>query len=126
MNRFQILSRGLIRTRGKMNKIETLYSLELAADPDVVFWMFEPMTLRISHPAEGQPAKYTPDFLVMLSDGLTFIDDVKPPGNFDDNASIVRIKSCAELFPLWKFRIVKAKLKRDQMPRESAFTFKTL
>lgn len=124
--RFTILSRGLKRTRGEMNKVEKAWSEELTADPNVADWWFEPFTLRISHPEEGQPAKYTPDFLVLMTDGLTYVDDVKPPGNFDDNASIVRIKSCAELFPLWIFRIVKKKLKRDCKPGESVFDLKTV
>jgi hypothetical protein len=109
-----------------MNKVEKAWSEELTANPNVADWWFEPFTLRISHPEDGQPAKYTPDFLVLMADGLTYVDDVKPPGNFDDNASIVRIKSCAELFPLWVFRIVKKKLKRDCKPGESVFNLKTV
>lgn len=125
-SRFKILSRGLKRTRGEMNKVELAWSEELTANPNVADWWFEPFTLRISHPEEGQPAKYTPDFLVLMTDGLTYVDDVKPPGKFDDLASGVRIKACAELFPLWVFRIVKKKLKRDCKPGESEFNLKTV
>ena len=112
-HRFKHLSRGLRRTRGERNKTEAKYEAELMVEPGVVRVWFEPFTIRISHPESGQPARYTPDFMVLMEDGTTYIDDVKPPGNIDDKASGVRIKACAELFPLWIFRIVKAKRKKD-------------
>lgn len=115
-HRFQRLSRGLCRTRGEMNKTETAYAAYLdglVQGGEIHSWKFEPLTLRISHPPAGQPAKYTPDFLIVASDGTTYLDDVKPPGNFSDNASIVRIKACAELFPWWVFRIAKQRRKQD-------------
>lgn len=104
-SRFDILSRGLKRVRGTMNKLETQYSEALSADPDVYKWWFEPLTLRLSHPDGGQPARFAPDFLVLYQDGTTCLDDVKP--NFGaDFAAGVRVKCAAELFPLWKFRRV--------------------
>lgn len=112
MNRFRILSRGLNRTRGEMNKTEQRYADWLSASEDVADWWFEPLTIRLSHPSEGQPAKYTPDFLVLMTDGRTFLDDVKS-GGLDDNAAIVRIKCAAELYPLWVFRLVKPIARRD-------------
>ena len=113
MNRFKILSRGLNRERGKMNKTEAAYSLLLTADESVARWWFEPFSLRLSHPESGTGARYTPDFLVLMEDGSTYVDDTKAPGKFDDSASIVRIKAAAELFPLWRFRIVKQRRKKD-------------
>ena len=111
-SRFDGLSRGRRAERGEMNKTEALYSQLLTADPDVYAWWFEPMTIRISHPETGQPAKVTPDFMVVMQNGATFIDDVKGTGP-DDNASIVRMKAAAELYPLWLFRIVKKQKKKD-------------
>lgn len=67
---------------------------------------------RLSHPPGGQPAKLTPDFLVLMTDGTTFVEDVKS-GGLDDNAAIVRMKAAAELFPLWVFRLVRPIPKRD-------------
>ena len=89
-----------------MNNAEKAYSLFLSADPNVAKWWFEPGTLRLSHPPAGQPAKYTPDFMVLMKDGTTYIDDVKASKGFDDNAAIVRIKCAAEQYPLWIFRTV--------------------
>jgi len=96
-----------------MNKGETAYSIILTADPDVAEWWFEPFSLRISHPRAGQPARYTPDFLVLMADGTTYVDDVKAKKQFDDKAGIVRAKACAELYQLWVFRLIHPKLKRD-------------
>lgn len=111
-SRFNTLSKGRRAKRGERNKTEARYELELKADPRVVGVWFEPLTLRLSHPAAGQPAKYTPDFLVLMSDGSTYLDDVKGSG-LDDNAAIVRLKCAAELFPLWIFRLAKERRKKD-------------
>ena len=112
-SRYTILSRGLKRTRGEMNRAEKKYAESLGLDSEVFRFWFEPFSLRLSNPSKGQGARYTPDFMVLMNDGTTYIDDVKPPGNFDDNASIVRIKTAAEMFPLWRFRVVKAKRVKD-------------
>ncbi len=106
MNRYKHLSKGLRRTRGEMNATEKAYSIELSRNPSVVRWWFEPMSLQLSHPVTGQPARYTPDFMILLSDGTTIMDDVKAKKGFDDAASGVRIKAAAELYPLWIFRRV--------------------
>ena len=88
------------------NKTEARYEETLIADKEVVRYWFEPLTLRLSHPEKGQPAKYTPDFMVLMADGTTYLDDVKGTGP-DDNAAIVRIKAAAEIYTLWKFRLAK-------------------
>ncbi|WP_437231049.1 DUF1064 domain-containing protein [Planctomicrobium sp. SH661] len=104
--RFSILSKGLRRKRGEMNSVEAQYAALLNANENVATWWFEPFSLTLSHPTEGQPARYTPDFLVLMTDGTTYVDDVKASKGFDDKASIVRIKTAAELYPLWIFRTV--------------------
>lgn len=112
--RFDILSRGLRRKRGEMNKTEEAYAARLDVDPAVFRWWFEPLSLWLSHPKEGNPATFKPDFLVLYKDGTTCIDDVKSGGRgFDDKAAGVRIKAAAELYPLWRFRLVRKQLKRD-------------
>lgn len=111
-SRFDILSRGNRRKRGEMNRNEQRWADELTADVDVYQWWYEPFSLRLSHPETGQPATLTPDFLVLLLDGTTYVDDVKS-GGMDDKASIVRMKTAAELFPLWRFRLVKPRRKKD-------------
>lgn len=114
MHRFKILSKGLRRKRGEMNKTEKAYSEHLDAQiaaGEIHSWWFEAVTLRLSRPEQGQPARYAPDFLVLMPDGVTYLDDVKS-GGFDDFAAGVRIKCAAEQYPLWKFRIVKRRTKK--------------
>ncbi len=114
-NRFRILSKGHRSERGKMNKTETRYSELLKAQKlagEIADYWFEPLSLRLSRPAKGQPARYSPDFLILMPDGTTIFDDVKGTG-IDNEASIVRIKVAAELYPLWVFRIAKERRKRD-------------
>lgn len=111
--RFSILSKGLRRKRGEMNRTESAYADLLTLDENVHQWWFEPFSLRLTHPESGQPATYSPDFLVLMADGVTFVDDVKTSSGFDDKASIVRIKCAAELYPLWIFRTVRRLTKKD-------------
>ena len=111
-SRFDILSKGLRRTRGEMNRTESAYAELLRVDPTVHRFWFEPFSLRLSNPAAGRGAMYSPDFLVLMTDGVTFVDDVKS-GGLDDNAAIVRIKTAAEAFPLWRFRLVSPRKKKD-------------
>jgi len=106
-SRFQGLSRGSTAKRGVMNKTEARYAVGLEEDPAVKWFKFEPFTARLTKPPKGDGEKtltYTPDFLVVMADGTTYIDDVKGSGPPND-ASIVRIKAAAELFPIWNWRI---------------------
>jgi hypothetical protein len=105
-HRYQTLSRGRIAKRGQRNRTEARYEELLRADPNVEQVWFEFVTLRISHPQTGKVATYTPDFLVLMTDGTTFIDEVKGSG-IDNEASVVRLKAAAELAPLWRFRLAK-------------------
>ncbi len=108
-SRFAVLSRGLRRERGKMNRTETKYANELEARRlagEVANWWFEPMSLRLSDPDTGQPARVTIDFMVLMPDGLTYLDDVKGTGP-DDPASLVRMKWAADRYTLWTIRLVK-------------------
>lgn len=109
-SRYTGLSKGLVRTRGKMNSAESKYAAMLdglVAVGDVAWWRFEPFSLRLTECDKGQPARYTPDFLVLMPDGVTFLDDLKTRRGFDDPASLVRIKVAADQYPLWRFRIVR-------------------
>lgn len=110
--RFTGLSKGRIAKRGQRNKTEAKYEETLWADPEVAAVWFEPLSLRLSSPESGQPARYTPDFLVLMRDGRTYLDDVKGTGP-DDTAAAVRAKTAAELYPLWTFRIAKERRKKD-------------
>lgn len=108
-HRFTRLSKGRTKQRGQMNQNESRYAEHLdarVAAGELVRYWFEPFSLRLSSPPGGQPASYTPDFMLLMPDGLTIVDDVKN-SNIDDKAAIVRIKAAAELFPLWVFRLVR-------------------
>lgn len=112
-NRFAGLSKGLNRKRGERNKTETEYEeTYLIGNPEIATYMFEPFSVRLSHPVTGMPATYTPDFLIVMSDGLTYVDDVKGTGP-DDPAAIVRLKCAAELFPFWIWRHAKKQAKKN-------------
>ena len=114
-HRFQRLSKGRVTKRGEMNKTEAAYAQELEQSKlagKILDYWFEPMSLRLSHPPQGQPARYTPDFMVLCPDGLTVIQDVKGTG-LDDYAAIVRLKCAAEQYPLWEFQLVKRRRKKD-------------
>lgn len=69
--------------------------------------LFEAMTLRLA-----KLTRYTPDFMVLLSDGTIEFHEVKgswkAPGQDD---SRVKIKVAAEIFPWFVFRSVVVKKK---------------
>jgi hypothetical protein len=109
-SRFANLSKGLVRERGKKNKSEAAYARwldHLTAKGEVCRYWFEPFSLRLTECESGQPARYSPDFLVLIPDGSTYVDDVKTDRGFDDPAALVRIKAAADRYPLWRFRIVR-------------------
>lgn len=92
---------------GEMNKSEAAYAAHLglrqAAGEVLRFW-FEAMTFKL---AEG--CRYTPDFIVMLTDRTLEAHEVK--GFWTDDAR-VKIKVAASLFP-HRFVALKALPKRD-------------
>lgn len=108
-HRFTILSKGDTRQRGVMNKTESLYAAELdlaRLAGEVADYWFNPMRLRLTTAMDGKGVYFTVDFMVLLHDGTTFIDEVKGSG-IDNDAAIVRVKAAAEKFPLWRFRLIK-------------------
>lgn len=83
-----------------MNRWEAQWSAELSARMtagDVLFWSFEPFSLRI---ASG--CRYTPDFLVMRADGTMECHEVK---GFMREAARVRLRVAADLHP-YRFILV--------------------
>lgn len=86
---------------GTMNKTETAYSafLELRKRAGEVLWYkFEGIKLRLA-----DKTFYTPDFAVMETDHLIYLDDIK--GFMMDDAN-VKIKVAADNYP-FKFRVVR-------------------
>lgn len=95
---------------GKMNKTEAAYAqhLELLKHAGEVLWYkFEAIKLRLA-----DNTFYTPDFLVLMSDGYMQVHETK--GFWRDDAR-VKIKVAASLYP---FRFIAVKKKGSGWERE--------
>lgn len=95
-------------TAGKMNKTEASYETCLKlrmSKGDLLWYAFEPFSLSF-----GDDARYTPDFVTVDSDSEITAVDVKPRMKsgqpWIEEASLVRIKACAEKY--WWMRFVIA------------------
>lgn len=80
---------------GTMNKTEAAYDgflRTLAACGDVIWWKFEGVKLRLA-----ENTFYSPDFLVLRSDGALECHEVK--GHWEDDAR-VKIKVAASIYPM--------------------------
>jgi hypothetical protein len=89
------------RQPGRMNKLEAAYADHLARKlrkGEVLEYKFESLKFRLA-----DKTYYTPDFLVIMADGIVEIHEVK--GFWMDDAR-VKIKVAAEQFP-FVFRAVK-------------------
>lgn len=87
--------------RGVMNKLETRWAQELEfrrRAGEVAWYRFESLTLKL---ADG--CRYTPDFLVCLSDGTLELHECK--GFMREDAHI-KLKICAEMYP-FRLRLVR-------------------
>lgn len=86
--------RTVRRVSGAMNGTEAAYAIHLdtlKAAREIVDYWFESMTFKL---ADG--CRYTPDFVVLMADGMIEVHEVK--GHWEDDA-LVKIKVAAELFP---------------------------
>jgi hypothetical protein len=81
---------------------EKEYAAELAASSGVGLWKYEPMRFRL---ADG--AWYKPDFMWIDYSGKIHFDEIK---GFERPAAILRWKVAAELYPMFKWRMLT---KRD-------------
>lgn len=101
-------ARSLARQRRtaaeRMNKTEAAYAqhLDLLQRAGLIrSWRFEAITLKL---ADG--TRYTPDFLVEVYDRTPELHEVK--GFWRDDA-LVKYRVAAELFPMFRFRVVRRK-----------------
>lgn len=102
----RILALGRMKA-GQMNKTESAYAthLELLKHAGQVVWYkFEGMKFRLA-----DSTFYTPDFAVMLPEGVIQLHEVK--GFWTDDAR-VKIKVAADQYP-FEFLAVKAKTKKS-------------
>ena len=107
--RFRGRGRTVRRLPGHMNKTEARYQLHLEARQlagEVASFAFEPLKLRLA-----DRTYYTPDFMVILPDGLIEFHDVKG-GPIEDDAA-VKLKVVAELRPEFAFFIARERPRRD-------------
>ena len=96
----------------KMNKTEADYAdyLELLKiGGEIIKWQFEAVKLKLA-----DSTFYTPDFIILTSDGFLEIHEVK--GFWQDDAR-VKIKVAAKEFPYFQFIAIK-KAKGNQWERE--------
>lgn len=99
--------RGKPRQRGVMNKTEQRYAESLEARRiagEIEWYAYEGITLKL-----GKECRYTPDFVVMTSDGYLECHETK---GFWAEAAKVRIKVAAEKFP-FRFVAMRARAKKD-------------
>jgi hypothetical protein len=93
--------RGVIRVQGVMNKLELSYAHELENKKRsglIEWYSFDAIKLRLA-----EKTFYTPDFLVMMRDGIMEVHEVK--GHWEDDAR-VKIKVAADKFP-FIFKAIK-------------------
>lgn len=102
----ELRARGRVRKRsGEMNKTEAAFSVELGnmRHAGLVLWFaFEPLKLRLA-----DNTFFTPDFAVLYADGLLQLIDCKGTTKkdgkykpFTEEDARLKIKVCAELFPV--------------------------
>lgn len=106
--RLRASGRALRLPPGAMNKTEQERARELdtlLAAGSIITWRFEPFRMRIA----DDNAFYTPDFMVVGSDGLITIEEIK--GHWEE-AALVRIKVAASLYP-FRFVALRKRPKRD-------------
>ncbi len=101
-----IRAKGKLRPRGQMNKTEAAYAdhLKMLERTGVIAWFaYEAIKFRLAN-----NTFYTPDFLVMLSDGQLEVHEVKGrkgEGYYAEDDAKVKIKVAAALYPML-FRVV--------------------
>ena len=91
-------------TRGRMNKTEALYSMELEAQKRVGAirdWKFEAVKLRLAN-----KTWLTPDFLVIHNDGT--VEFIETKGFLRDDAS-VKFKIAREMYPFFRWKMLRRK-----------------
>ncbi len=99
-------ARGKRRTPGSMNKTEAAYAAHLEGLKtlgQVEWYAFEAVTLKLA-----ADCRFTPDFVVMLPNGLIEFHEVKA---FWADDARVKIKVAAEKFP-FRFIAVRARPKK--------------
>lgn len=88
------------RVPGKMNLLEEQYSKHLRLRQltgEIHAWHYEPLRFKLA-----DLTTYTPDFLVIMSDGMVEIHEVK--GSHWEQHARVKIKVAAAMYPYFTWR----------------------
>ena len=104
-----VMARGRTARRkpGQMNGLEAQHAAILTdrkAKGELAAFWFEQFTFKLA-----DDTRYTPDFVVMLPDGVLEVHEVK--GFLEDDA-LVKFKVAAEMFP-FTFRMFTRRAKKD-------------
>lgn len=94
--------------QGERNSLEQEYEqhlMQLQAQGRVLWFEFEPMTLKLA-----DRTTYTPDFLVQMADRTLELHEVK--GRWMDDAR-VKIKIAADVFRVFRFVGIKKRPKKE-------------
>lgn len=108
MTKFRARGRTSGRKTG-MNGTEAEYAVRLTNMLDgkgALAFRFERVTFKLA-----DDTRFTPDFMVILTDGTIEFHEVKGWG-FEDDAK-VKIKVAAEMFPWFVFRSFTKRAKKD-------------
>ncbi len=92
---------------GQMNRQEAEYAALLDADwkaGRIARFYFERVTLKLA-----ADTRYTPDFMVVMPDGVIRLDEVK---GFMEEDAYAKFKIAADLFP-FTFRLARKRAKKD-------------
>lgn len=90
-----------------MNKTEKMWAISLEARKrrgEIHDWMYERVTFKL-----GDDCRYTPDFFVILLDGMIEIYETK--GAFIREDARVKLKAAATMFPFFRFVLAQYKKK---------------
>lgn len=84
---------GKRRVRGEMNKLEAEYAAMLDADPEVIWWAFESIKIKMTDNTYAEP-----DFIVQKRDRELQLHEVK--GGFFPEKNKLKSKMLAAFFPM--------------------------
>lgn len=107
--RSRLYAKGRLRA-GVMNATEVRYAAELEARKaagEIAWYLFEGVTFRLA-----ADTRYTPDFVVMMSDCTIEIHETKGSAHVITDDGLAKWKIAGEMFP-FVFRMIIGLPKRD-------------
>jgi len=93
--------------KGQMNKVEAKYALileTLKRNGNILEYYYEPLKFRL-----GDNCYYTPDFMIIDSNGIISFEEIK--GGYITDDSIIKWKMVVEKYPYFNFRMIQYNVK---------------